>query len=265
MAATAAAQNTGAEFEDEGVAAAYVHRTPYPPALFDRLLTLTPGRARLLDLGCGPGKLTLDLAPHFAEVLAVDPSAAMLRLAQRLDAGANPHIAWTEGFAEDTPLPDDLDLITAGASIHWMDAPRLFPRLAANLAPEGQMAILGGDGPADAPWIAAWNQTIVDWVGKLGGEWQDPAHTARITGHQPWFDLAATETFTAPVVQAVDDLIEAEHSRATWSCAKMGPLAQAFDADLRAVVAPHVQDGKVAFEISSTLWWGRPRATPRPA
>ncbi|MDP2009939.1 MAG: class I SAM-dependent methyltransferase [Phenylobacterium sp.] len=261
MAATAA-QNTGAEFEEEGVVAAYVHRTPYPPALFDRLLALPPGRDRLLDLGCGPGKLTLTLAPHFAEVLAVDPSAAMLRLAQTLDAGANPHIAWTEALAEDLPLPAGLDLITAGASIHWMDAPRLFPHLAAAIASDGVMAILGGDGPADAPWIKAWDQTIVDWVGKLGGQWQDPAHTARIIGHQPWFDLAATEVFTAPVTQAVDDLIEAEHSRATWSRAKMGARAEGFDADLRAVVAPYARDGKVTFEISCTLWWGRPRATP---
>lgn len=263
--AAAAAQNTGAEFEDEGVVAAYVHRTPYPPALFERLLQLTPGRGALLDLGCGPGKLTLTLAPRFENVLAVDPSAAMLRLAQRLDAGANPHIAWTQAFAEDVPLPANLDLIVAGASIHWMDAPRLFPRLAAALAPQGQMAILGGDGPAAAPWIAAWNQTIVDWVGKLGGQWNDPGHTARVTGHQPWFDLAATEVFTAPITQAVDDLIEAEHSRATWSRAKMGPLAKAFGADLRAVVAPYATDGKVTFEISSTLWWGTPRATPRSA
>lgn len=265
MAATAAAQNTGAEFEDEGVVAAYVHRTPYPPALFDRLLEIAPGRERLLDLGCGPGKLTLGLAPHFKDVLAVDPSAAMLALARRLDGGANPHIAWTEAFAEDVLLPTPLDLIVAGASIHWMDAPRLFPKLAAAIAPQGQMAILGGDGPAQAPWIAAWNQTIFDWVGKLGGQWNDPSHQARVTGHQPWFDVAATELFTGPISQSVDDLIEAEHSRATWSRAKMGPLAQAFGADLRAVVAPYVTDGKVAFEISSTLWWGRPRATPRPA
>lgn len=265
MPAAAAADNTGAEFEDEGVVAAYVHRTPYPPALFDRLLQLTPGRARLLDLGCGPGKLTRTLAPHFAEVLAVDPSAAMLRLARDLDAGANRHIAWTQGFAEDAPLPDQIDLITAGASIHWMDAPRLFPRLAAAIAPDGVMTILGGDGPARAPWIAAWQEVIQAWVGKLGGQWNGGARQARLAGHQPWFDVAATEVFTAPMTQSVDDLIEAEHSRATWSRAKMGPLAPAFDADLRAVVAPYARDGQVDFEISSTLWWGRPRARPRPA
>ncbi|MES2340959.1 MAG: class I SAM-dependent methyltransferase [Pseudomonadota bacterium] len=265
MPAAAIADNTGAEFEDEGVVAAYVHRTPYPPALFERLLALTPGRARLLDLGCGPGKLTLGLAPHFDEILAVDPSAAMLRLARDLDAGANPNIAWTPAFAEDVPLPPSIDLITAGASIHWMDAPRLFPRLAAAIAPDGVMAILGGDGPAQAPWIGAWQEVIKAWVGKLGGQWNGGDHQARLTGHQPWFDVAATETFTAPMTQSVDDLIEAEHSRATWARAKMGDLAAAFDADLRAVVAPYARDGQVAFEISSTLWWGYPRATPRPA
>ena len=61
----ASAVNTGAEFLDEDVARAYAHRTDYPPALHARLLELTPGRGRLLDLGCGPGKLGRGLAAQF--------------------------------------------------------------------------------------------------------------------------------------------------------------------------------------------------------
>ncbi len=46
-----------------------VGRVPFPPELADRLgEALGDDRSgRLLDVGCGPGSLTLLLAPRFAE------------------------------------------------------------------------------------------------------------------------------------------------------------------------------------------------------
>src|SRR5437868_15106481 len=99
-------RSLAAEFEDEDVVASYVHRPPYPEALIVRLLALMPQRGRVLDLGCGPGKLARALAPHVAGVVAVDPSAAMLRLAQAEDAGRSRNIAWTHARAEDLDLAD---------------------------------------------------------------------------------------------------------------------------------------------------------------
>jgi SAM-dependent methyltransferase len=255
--------NTGAEFQDEDVVEAYVHRTPYPAELFARLLELTPGRGRLLDLGCGPGQFARALAPHFAEVLAVDPSAAMLRLARCLEGGDRPNIVWRCETAEDVVFEVPLDLIVAGASIHWMDAPVVFPNLAGALRDDGVMAIVGGDGPADAPWIGGWQAAVIAWVERLGGVWNDPAHRARVTGHEPWFDVKGTEVFTAEVTQPVENLIAAEHSRATWTPAKLGALSPAFDAALRAVVTPYAVNAAVTFTTRTTLLWGRPRAVRR--
>ena len=75
---------SGIEFADADVVRSYVHRTNYPDSLFKRLLDLSKGRHRALDLGCGPGQFARWLAPHFATVLAVDPSLAMLTLAKKL-------------------------------------------------------------------------------------------------------------------------------------------------------------------------------------
>ncbi|HWA62477.1 MAG TPA: hypothetical protein VG939_13935 [Caulobacteraceae bacterium] len=58
-----------------------------------------------------------------------------------------------------------------------------------------------------------------------------------------------------------DDLIDGEHSRATWARARMGPeLAAAFDADLREVLGA----AEVEFRVETRLLWGRARAAPRP-
>lgn len=256
--------NTGAEFADPDVVRAYARRTDYPAALHARLLELTAGRERLLDLGCGPGKLARALAGRFGQVLAVDPSPAMLRLGQELDGGAHRNIAWIEATAEAVRLEAPLDLVVAGASIHWMSPAQVFPKLAAALPEPGLLAIIDGDGPAQAPWIEAWRAVIVDWVERLGGVWNGPAHRALTSAYEPWFDRHGAETFTASVEQPIEDLIEAEHSRATWARAKMGELAGAFDADLRAVLARHARDGAVRFEVESRLAWGRPRAQVRP-
>src|SRR5690606_35842056 len=87
----------GAAFDDPDVARAYMHRPPYHPPLYDFLVELVPCHRRVLDLGCGTGKLAHGLAAHFEHVDAVDPSLPMLRLA---DDGRHDNITWIHGFAE---------------------------------------------------------------------------------------------------------------------------------------------------------------------
>lgn len=57
-----------------------VGRIAYPVELVDVLVDALAldGAGRLLDVGWGPGSLTLLLAPHFAEAVGVDPDTDML-------------------------------------------------------------------------------------------------------------------------------------------------------------------------------------------
>lgn len=48
--------------------------------LYTRLRRCSGRRTTVLDVGSGPGRFSLALAPHVAEVVAVDHSAAMLRI-----------------------------------------------------------------------------------------------------------------------------------------------------------------------------------------
>jgi SAM-dependent methyltransferase len=264
MADAAIDRSRAAEFEDVDVVACYVHRPPYPEALHARLLDLMPERGRVLDLGCGPGKLARALAPHVAQVIAVDPSAAMLDLARTLDGGRNRNIAWTRGRAEDLTLTPPLHLAVAGAAIHWMDPAALFPKLAAVLVPGAPVAIIDGDGPAEAPWLDAYMDVIKAWVARITGRaWQDAGHRALMNAHDLWLDVQGRETFSATVRQPVEDLIACEHSRATWARSRMGVLADEFDTELRAVLTPWAADGIVEYEVRTRLVWGWAR--PKPA
>lgn len=63
-------------------------RKQYPPALIKFLLDhhrATGGETgEVLDVGCGPGNATRDLAPHFDVAFGADPGEAMIQTATEL-------------------------------------------------------------------------------------------------------------------------------------------------------------------------------------
>jgi len=138
----------------EGAAPFYLKgRLPYAPGLGDAIQNAIglDGHGRLLDLGCGPGTVTLRLAHLFAEVVGLDADPGMLseavRSASELGiANAN----WVRMRAED--LPADIGrfrLITLAASFHWMDRPKVAATIKSMLDPRG--AAMQVDAPAYRP------------------------------------------------------------------------------------------------------------------
>jgi len=264
MTIDAPVQNTGLEFDDADVARAYLKRPPYPNALLDRLAELPPQRGHALDLGCGPGKLARPLADRFAAVTAIDPSAPMIAVGQAVDAGRHRNIRWACAPAETADFGPTADLAVAGASLHWMTHGVLFPRLAETLGPAGVIAAVDGDGPTSAPWLATHRAFTAAWVERLGFVFDNPDFRARMIAHEAWMDIEGRETFTAVHRMPIADVVEMEHSRATWSRAGMGAAnVAAFDAELTDLLRPYAEDGAVTFEVATRLVWGRPRQTPR--
>ena len=112
----------------------------YPSELAERLTGLLglDGTGRLLDVGCGPGSLTLLLADRFDSAIGVDADAAMLAEAERLaqESGVR-NVGWRQLYAED--LPADLGtfrMITFAQSFHWMDRARV-AKIASGMLTDG--------------------------------------------------------------------------------------------------------------------------------
>jgi trans-aconitate 2-methyltransferase len=102
------------------------------------LVRPVPGM-RIVDLGCGPGELTADLAEHFdaASVVGVDNDVAMLARAR---AFASSRVSFVEAELDAYPL-HNFDLAFSNAALHWLpDHEALFTRLRDGLAPGGQLA-----------------------------------------------------------------------------------------------------------------------------
>src|SRR6516165_6828787 len=87
-----------------GTAEAYFSSSPpYTKALPINLVTQAhlPGSAVLLDLACGPGRVTLDLAASFEHVHAIDLEAEMIEVGRHEAARRGiRNIEWRVGRAE---------------------------------------------------------------------------------------------------------------------------------------------------------------------
>lgn len=97
------------------------------------------GGQRVLDVGCGTGRLATALAEWGARVWGVDPSEEMLRQA-RLAAGKS--VGLRRGRGEELPFKDAwFDRAVLRTVVHLLDRARAFPELARVLVPGGRAVI----------------------------------------------------------------------------------------------------------------------------
>jgi ubiquinone/menaquinone biosynthesis C-methylase UbiE len=105
---------------------------------------------RVLDVGCGTGRLEAALAGR-AKVWGVDAEPAMLEVAR-----ANvPEATFKEGRAEELPFKDGwFERVVMWLSVHLLDHPRAFAEARRVLGPGGRLAVVTFD-PSyfDAFWL----------------------------------------------------------------------------------------------------------------
>jgi SAM-dependent methyltransferase len=124
-----------------------IGRPPYSADLrstFVRELGLD-GRGRLLDVGCGPGVVALELAPAFGEVVGVDPDPDMLRVAAKRAAGRGiTNASWVEAVAEDLATLElgRFRAVTFGQSLHWTDRHAVVDSVFDLLEPGGSIVLI---------------------------------------------------------------------------------------------------------------------------
>ena len=129
----------------DGVARLYdQYRTGYPDDVVDAVISLAgvSAGARVLEIGCGTGQLSVPLAQHGVELVAVELGP---RLASR--AAANlagfPNARVEVSSFEDWPLPHQrFDAVVSASAFHWVDPEIRSVKSAEALRPGGVVAIL---------------------------------------------------------------------------------------------------------------------------
>jgi ubiquinone/menaquinone biosynthesis C-methylase UbiE len=195
----------------DGAAAHYRYGRPaYSPRLEALLAGEVglDGGGRLLDVGCGPGILTVRLAHLFDEAIGLDPDPGMVaegrRAARERDIG---NVTWIQAQAEELPAvaPGPYRLVTFGQSFHWTDEVRVAEAVYDMLEPGGAVALVAHrtegralpphPGPPRIP-----HDEIRELVRKyLGSTKRAGQGTARVRAHSVQDALARTR-FGAPRV-----------------------------------------------------------------
>ncbi|WP_374575209.1 class I SAM-dependent methyltransferase [Phenylobacterium sp.] len=120
-------------------------RPGYPHALIAdlaRTAGLLPGD-RILEVGCGAGQATRDLAMLAGSVLALDPGGALIAQARRRVDGLGDVAFEAVSFENWTMRPGVFRLVASAQAWHWVDPNVAYERAAEALAPDGWLAIFG--------------------------------------------------------------------------------------------------------------------------
>ena len=248
-----------------------VGRVAYPAEVAHSLVAALEldGSERLLDVGCGPGSLTLLLAPHLAEAIGVDADVDMLTEAARLAREKRlRNVSWRHMRGED--LPADLppvQLVTFAQSFHWMDQPRVATAVRAMLSPGTALVHVhatthqgvdtGVELPHPRPPREAITRLVRRYLGPLRRAGQGVL-SAGTPGDEDAIYRAAG--FTGPqrldvpgwaVERTADQLAASVYSLSGSAPHLFGDRLEAFDAELRQLLVQASADGWFSEQMRS--------------
>jgi SAM-dependent methyltransferase len=261
-----------------GSAAYYARgRFPYPQELADALrdeLGLD-GTGKLLDVGCGPGQLTLLLAPLFEHAVGVDADAEMVAEARRRTgelgiAGAE----FAHLRAEELPAGlGTFRVATFAQSFHWLDRPRVAATVKTMLEPGGAWVHVhattthgvgdAGDLPRPSPPHAEMEQLVQAYLGPIRRAGQGTLPEG--TSSQEELVLAGA-AYRGPtrlnvpgrvLERSEDEVVASVFSRSSSAPHLFGERLEEFEAELRRLLRRRAPDGRFSErtrEIALDVW-----------
>jgi len=257
-----------------GTAPFYVQgRPPYAEGLADALADALAldGRGRLLDVGCGPGVVTLRLAGRFQSVVGLDPDGGMLAEAARLAAEQGiGNASWVKLRAE--ALPADLGnfrAVTFAASFHWMDRLKVAAAVRDMLEPGG--AAVQVDAPAYRPDELtdplAYPRPPLEAIEQLRRRYLGPDRRAgqsirntSPSGEDEIFQAAGFRPADEVLVpdgrlhvRTIDDMVASVFSNSSSAPHLLGDDMATFEAELRALLGEASPEGKFAIRLPANV------------
>lgn len=150
----------------------------------------------VVDLGCGTGLSTAAWAQSADEVIGVEPSDDMIRVARQMAAQFS-NVRVVQALSDSTGLADEsVDIVTCSQSFHWMNPQTTLAEVARILKPGGIFAAYDCDWPPVFSWRAEaayerFFETVHEFENGLDDvkssfvRWDKNAHLANIrkSGH----------------------------------------------------------------------------------
>jgi SAM-dependent methyltransferase len=259
----------------QGSAAYYRRgRIPYAEGLAGTVATAVglDGHGSLLDVGCGPGVISLRLAHLFADVTGLDPDPDMLGEARRAAADRRiTNATWVQMRAEDLPgALGTFTVIAFAQSFHWMDRPKVAASARTMIDPHGAVVQIdpGRDGVADAAGVAPGPHPAVPLqvIDSLRRRYLGPDRRAgrgfrntSPSGEDAIFQAAGffpEERISVPDARVLDrttdDIVAWVLSASSTAPHLFGDRVQQFEGDLRGLLAEASPSGHFSVPLSDT-------------
>ena len=245
----------------QGTAAYYsIGRPPYSDQIVDtmtRELSLD-GAGQLLDVGCGPGVLELDLAGLFDQTVALDPELGMLQEGRRrcTQAGVE-NVRWVLGVAEDIPGLglEACRVVTFGQSFHRVRRMEVAEVIYDLLEPGGSMVLISNavdgrprpDGPG---YPSIPNTPVMDLIVAYLGEGTRQYFATWNEGQPARFEdtllktrFDGSRTVYAPgrpdLIRDIDTVV-ANYFSLSYAAARLfGDRRDEFESELRGLLREH--------------------------
>jgi SAM-dependent methyltransferase len=207
---------------------------------------IRPGRV-VLDLAAGTGKLTRDLVPSGARVIAVEPLDEMrLQLVH-----AVPEAEALSGTAEALPLADaSVDSVVCAQAFHWFDPDRALPEIHRVLRPGGGLGLLWNTRDLSDPLQAQIDEILQPFHVKSARYWHGTDDSVQSS---PLFSDVEHRTWPFEQCLTLDGLLDVVASRSYVASldedARRGLLARVCEVAAHLpepIVLPYVLDVYVA-------------------
>jgi ubiquinone/menaquinone biosynthesis C-methylase UbiE len=221
----------------DGVAELYdATRQDYPVEIADAVVAhaaIGPGAA-VLEIGCGTGQFTRQLAGRGFDVTAIDIGAAMVQAARRNVADAA--IRFRACSFEDFDGSGPFDLIASATAFHWIEPSTGLAKAARLLRPGGWLALLTTGERYPEPlqsrlrdlWIR-YRRASTEWTSQPA--WLSPLRESELFGETVEVNHSRAVRVPAQTVLGV------ERTRAMFLSYTEQDQAD-FTADLRALLEP---------------------------
>lgn len=245
-------------------------RLPYAPGLADALARELglDGRGRLIDVGCGPGIVALELAALFEEVVGVDADPDMIdEAAREARRRGVENGQWLTMRAEE--LPGELGpfrVATLAQSFHWMDRERVAQAIHGMLEPGGALVHInaftrrGIDAASstypEPPWEAI-STLVRRYLGSetLAGQGRRDAEFSdedAIFGRSFRGPAVVTVPDGRVLVRTADQVVAAVYSVSSSAPHLFADRLRRFESDLRRVLEGASGEGRFSEQTGDT-------------
>jgi malonyl-CoA O-methyltransferase len=110
---------------------------------FDAMAYVPTGYKSGLDIGCGTGRISQQLATKCDKLVAMDLAFGMLEYSKQNSLASDPSICWLQGDADCLPMADNsVDMVFSSMALQWSDNQQIVMSEIARVMTSGSHAVL---------------------------------------------------------------------------------------------------------------------------